>query len=309
MHGHPPSPTLDSPQRTPQPATISDPAAATTLAWATPAGRQAAARDAYRASVTTGNALTGAALGKMFGRSPRWGVDRIAEARAEANERRNGSNQRPATDADGASPALPNGNDRNNGNGVRQLAGSDGNGATSAPLPIRTGNRRIDSPSAAGAAPTVPAGPGAAAAVGSPADTDTAVTPAVRRITTTAVVTVALVAASASYDHQRLLAEMAGEGWRAWLLPLSVDGLVVAASMSMLVRRRTRRRAGPLAWTALVLGVAVSVTANVAAAEPTLVGRLVAAWPPVALLLAFEICLSIGGPHPPDRRHGPEDSP
>jgi hypothetical protein len=60
----------------------------------------------------------------------------------------------------------------------------------------------------------------------------------VRRITTLAVLAVALVAAIASYDHQRALAELAGEGWRAWLLPVSVDGLVVAASMSMLVRRR-----------------------------------------------------------------------
>jgi hypothetical protein len=37
---------------------------------------------------------------------------------------------------------------------------------------------------------------------------------------------------------------VAGEGWRSWLLPISVDGLAVAASMTMLVRRRAGLRAG-----------------------------------------------------------------
>src|SRR5690349_2544405 len=59
----------------------------------------------------------------------------------------------------------------------------------------------------------------------------------VRRVTTAAVVLVAVVAAVASYEHMRELAERAGEGWRSWLLPVSVDGLAVAASMTMLVRR------------------------------------------------------------------------
>jgi hypothetical protein len=115
--------------------------------------------------------------------------------------------------------------------------------------------------------------------------------PAVRRVTTAAVLAVALVAAIASYDHQRMLAELAGEEWRAWLLPLSVDGLVVAASMSMLVRRRAGLPAGLLASTALLLGVGASLAANVAAAEPTVVGRLVAAWPPVALLVSYELAM------------------
>jgi hypothetical protein len=114
---------------------------------------------------------------------------------------------------------------------------------------------------------------------------------AVRRVTTLAVLAVAVVAAAASYDHQRLLAELAGEGWRAWLLPVSVDGLVVAASMSMLVRRRSGLRAGGLAWVALLLGIGASLAANVAAADPSPVGRLVAAWPPLALLLSYELLM------------------
>jgi hypothetical protein len=127
-----------------------------------------------------------------------------------------------------------------------------------------------------------------------------AVPPWVHRVTTAAVLSVALVAAIASYEHMRALAELAGEGWRSWLLPISVDGLAVAASMTMLVRRRAGEKSGALAWAALLLGLGASLAANVAAAEPTLVGRLVAAWPPLGLLLSYELLMqqikARGGP-------------
>jgi hypothetical protein len=127
-----------------------------------------------------------------------------------------------------------------------------------------------------------------------------AVPVSVQRVTTAAVLAVALVAAVASYEHMRALAVLAGEGWRAWLLPLSVDGLAVAASMTMLVRRRAGLPAGGLAWVALLLGLGASLAANVAAAEPTVQGRLVAAWPPIGLLLAYELLMqqikARGGP-------------
>jgi hypothetical protein len=113
----------------------------------------------------------------------------------------------------------------------------------------------------------------------------------VRRVTTVSVVAVAGVAAVASYEHMRALAALAGEDWRAWLLPVSVDGLAVAASMTMLVRRRAGQAAGVLPWVALLLGLGASLAANVAAADPTVVGRLVAAWPPVGLLLSYELLL------------------
>jgi hypothetical protein len=109
----------------------------------------------------------------------------------------------------------------------------------------------------------------------------------VQRVTTAAVLSVSLVAAIASYEHMRALAELAGEGWRSWLLPVSVEGLAVAASMTMLVRRRAGLPAGALSWVGLLLGLAASLAANVAAAEPTVQGRLVAAWPPLGLLLSY----------------------
>jgi len=89
----------------------------------------------------------------------------------------------------------------------------------------------------------------------------------------------------------REVAARAGEGWRAWLLPLSVDGLVVAASMVLLTRRRAGLPGGRLAWCALLGGVGASLAANIAAAEPTATARVVAAWPALAFAVAFELLL------------------
>lgn len=119
----------------------------------------------------------------------------------------------------------------------------------------------------------------------------------------------ALVAAIVSYSHMRALAVRAGEGWRAILLPLSVDGLLVAASLVLLVRRRSGLSGSALAWLALVLGLAVSLVANVAAAEPTLVGRLVAAWPPLAFGLAYELLLHLVRPVSADPEPKPAAEP
>jgi len=147
----------------------------------------------------------------------------------------------------------------------------------------------------------------------SPAEPVAAVPVWVRRTTSWAVLAVAAVAAVASYEHMRALASMAGEDWRAWLLPLSVDGLAVAASMTMLVRRRAGQPAGALPWTALLVGLGASLAANVAAAEPTVVGRLVAAWPPVGLLLSYELLMqqhgTRGGPGLRTARPGAVSTP
>jgi Protein of unknown function (DUF2637) len=151
---------------------------------------------------------------------------------------------------------------------------------------------RPASPPAVHAVPEPFAPPPAAVNMASPSAVAIGEAPrSVRRVTTAAVLAVALVAALASYEHMRALAALAGESWRSWLLPVSVDGLAVAASMTMLVRRRAGERAGPLAWAALLLGLGASLAANVAAAEPTVQGRLVAAWPPVALLLSYELLM------------------
>ncbi|MGD9525627.1 MAG: DUF2637 domain-containing protein [Pseudonocardia sp.] len=115
----------------------------------------------------------------------------------------------------------------------------------------------------------------------------------VRVVTVAAVLVVAGVAAVVSYAHMRALGLRAGEGRLADALPLSVDGLLVAASLVLYVRRRAGRPAGVLPWVGLLLGVSASVAANIAAAEPTLLGRVVAAWPPLAFALAFELLILV----------------
>jgi len=112
-----------------------------------------------------------------------------------------------------------------------------------------------------------------------------------RVVTVGAVLLVAAVAAIVSYAHMQEVADRAGEGWRAWLLPLSVDGLVVAASMVLLTGRRAALPGGRLAWCALLGGVGASLAANVAAAEPNVTARVVAAWPALAFAVAFELLL------------------
>jgi len=114
---------------------------------------------------------------------------------------------------------------------------------------------------------------------------------ATRATTVAAVLMVAAVAAIISFSHMQTLAARAGEGWRAWLLPLSVDGLVISGSMVLLTRRRAGLPGGRLAWCALLGGVAASLAANIAAADDNVTARLVASWPAAAFAVAFELLL------------------
>jgi len=62
----------------------------------------------------------------------------------------------------------------------------------------------------------------------------------------------------------------------------------VTASTATLGGRRLRRvQLGARA--ALTLGIGASLAANVLAADPSTIGRLIAAWPPVALLVTVEL--------------------
>jgi hypothetical protein len=113
----------------------------------------------------------------------------------------------------------------------------------------------------------------------------------VRVTTVGSVVVVALIAAVVSYSHMAQLAYTAGEAWRSYLIPLSIDGLVVAASMVLVTRRRSGLPGSRLAWGALSAGVAASLAANMADARPEVTAVLVAGWPAVAFAVAFELLL------------------
>ena len=108
--------------------------------------------------------------------------------------------------------------------------------------------------------------------------------------TTGCVGVLALIAGSVSYLHMHALVARHGQpGWVAAFTPLSVDGMIVAASTTLLADSRSGRRGGVLPWALLVAGSVASLAANVAVAEPTLIGRVIAAWPSFALTASYEL--------------------
>ena len=112
----------------------------------------------------------------------------------------------------------------------------------------------------------------------------------IRRTTTGCVALLALIAGTVSYLHMHMLVARHGQpGWVAALTPLSVDGMIVAASTTLLAESRSGRNGGALPWALLVAGSVASLAANVAVAEPTLVGRVIAAWPSFALTASYEL--------------------
>ncbi|MFM9615532.1 hypothetical protein DF268_11855 [Streptomyces sp. V2] len=115
--------------------------------------------------------------------------------------------------------------------------------------------------------------------------------------------TVAAVAAYASYIHQRDFALQGGaDTVSASLWPLSVDGLLLLSTAGLLKHPgELSRRARWSVRASFLLGIAVSLAANIAAA-PTAQWKpvLVAGWPPVALLLSVELLIHRPEPTSPD---------
>lgn len=113
-----------------------------------------------------------------------------------------------------------------------------------------------------------------------------------RWVTVLAVLVLAGIAAVVSYSHMHELALRHGEPeWRAALFPLSVDGMIVASSMTLLSDARHGRKGGLLPWTLLVVGSGASLAANVAVADPTAWSRIIHAWPSFALIGAYELLM------------------
>src|SRR5216683_1647631 len=112
----------------------------------------------------------------------------------------------------------------------------------------------------------------------------------IRRTTTGCVALLALIAGTVSYLHMHTLVARHGQpGWVATLTPLSVDGMIVAASTTLLAESRSGSRGGVLPWSLLIAGSVASLAANVAVAQPTLIGRVIAAWPSFALTASYEL--------------------
>jgi hypothetical protein len=116
-------------------------------------------------------------------------------------------------------------------------------------------------------------------------------TSALTRGTTSGVVALALAGFAMSYDALHSLAREQGVPTPlAWLWPLVVDGFIIVASLSV-VRAVADTRRASYPWILVLAFSAVSVAFNVVHAAPTLVARLVAAIPPAALVLSFELLM------------------
>jgi Protein of unknown function (DUF2637) len=114
----------------------------------------------------------------------------------------------------------------------------------------------------------------------------------IRWATTASVMVLAGIAAAVSYRHMHTLTLAHGESpWTAALTPVSVDGMIVASSMTLLADSRAGRSGGLPPWLLLVVGSGASLAANVAVAEPTAYGRVIAAWPSFALIGAYELLI------------------
>jgi hypothetical protein len=100
---------------------------------------------------------------------------------------------------------------------------------------------------------------------------------------------VAAVGAIWSYSHIVDLAIAAGHGWRSYLLPIAIDGLVIAA-----IRAAGADRRKLVAWIGIVVGIVATVTFNVLAVRLELVdmddvAAVLAAIPPIALAVTVHL--------------------
>lgn len=112
---------------------------------------------------------------------------------------------------------------------------------------------------------------------------------------------VAGIAAWSSYKHLLDVARIAGQPIEvAAALPLSVDGMLVVATLAMSEDKANGRRPRSWARFAFWLGATISVAANIASIvvhrgiDPLGIG--VAAWAPIALLVVTEIMARPGRP-------------
>jgi len=130
---------------------------------------------------------------------------------------------------------------------------------------------------------------------------------AIRLSTVAAVLTVAGIAAYVSYWHAYAVVRAYGEsGITARLEPATIDGLVYAASMVILHAARHRIPVPALARWLLGLGIAATLTANMAQGwSHGPVGAVIAAWPAASLAGSYELLVWLIGTSGPPQRQPP----
>lgn len=118
---------------------------------------------------------------------------------------------------------------------------------------------------------------------------------------TAAAVALAVVAFAGSFDHVRTVVAAHGQpGWLSWVIAAMPE---VSVALSVLKVRRSRSTGEATAWAWVVGGsaAAFTVAANLATAEPSPWGYVVAAWPAWASISAAGL-IELRGPVGPVER-------
>lgn len=113
-------------------------------------------------------------------------------------------------------------------------------------------------------------------------------------LTAVCVAGLAIVAGAISFAHMRELATDHGQtGWKSYAFPISVDGLEIVASLFLVVQRRAGRPTGWVPWVALVVGTAASLAANVAVGGADPIGKALAGWPALSMLVSVKLLFAM----------------
>jgi len=104
----------------------------------------------------------------------------------------------------------------------------------------------------------------------------------------------AVVAGAVSFAHMRELALRHDQlGWKSYAFPISVDGLEIVASLYLVAQRRAGRPIGWIPWIALIVGTLASLAANIAVGGADPIGKALAGWPAVSMLVSVKLLFSM----------------
>ena len=104
----------------------------------------------------------------------------------------------------------------------------------------------------------------------------------------------AFVAGAISFSHMRELALHHDQlGWKSLAFPISVDGLEIVASLYLVAQRRAGRPTGPIPWVALIVGTLASLAANVAVGGADPIGKALAGWPALSMLVSVKLLFAM----------------
>jgi hypothetical protein len=104
----------------------------------------------------------------------------------------------------------------------------------------------------------------------------------------------AFVAGAISFSHMRELALDHDQlGWKSLAFPISVDGLEIVASLYLVAQRRAGRPTGWVPWVALIIGTAASLAANVAVGGADPIGKALAGWPALSMLVSVKLLFAM----------------